>query len=220
MAKISLKPDSMAEFMVCEAIAQDRHEFEDVMCPDENGRFDISIQINGRELNANRFLEALHRSYTECVEKRASELLSCRYQALLGPLYEIEELLQNHSEVVYEMEGCVPSNGEYDIALIEKPIPEGLTADDILWLIPKVDTGGTICKNESDGLCPVEFLSGNSSAMGFISGRASEMLGFGCEKSRLSAFITGIMDDMEQETEDHLYHFSGLRILLTRRERS
>lgn len=62
MAKIKLKEDNMAMFMICEAIGPERKDFMDIK-PDENGFYDLKITLNGKELNVERFLTNLQRSY-------------------------------------------------------------------------------------------------------------------------------------------------------------
>lgn len=62
MAKIKLKEDNMALFMISEAIGPERKDFMDIK-PDKNGFYDLKITLNGKELNVERFLTNLQRSY-------------------------------------------------------------------------------------------------------------------------------------------------------------
>lgn len=99
--KINLKSNNMAMFMVCEAICEDRKEFANIK-PDENGLYDITIILNGTEINAERFLQSLQRSYTDAVKEHASALLSSEYDKILKNIYEIQEALTHHNELFEE----------------------------------------------------------------------------------------------------------------------
>ena len=98
MAKIKIQNNKMALFMVCEAICDEREEFKDLK-PDEDGLYDLSITLNGRELNVERFLENLQRSYNDAVRNQAASLLKSEYDKMLGSIYEIQEALNHHNKL-------------------------------------------------------------------------------------------------------------------------
>ena len=50
MAKIDVVSNTMARFMLCEAIGGESEEWCD-LSPDENGLYDINVQLNGKEIN-------------------------------------------------------------------------------------------------------------------------------------------------------------------------
>ena len=84
MAKIDITNNKMAMFMLCEAIGQDR---------------DV---INVQELNVERFIENLYRSYQNEVKKQATDLLSMEYDKMLKKIYEIQEALEHHNKIFDE----------------------------------------------------------------------------------------------------------------------
>lgn len=103
MAKIDLKSNNMAMYMICEAIGPERDKWnlEDLK-PDENGLCDLVITFNGKELNVERFIESLDRSYTEACKKYAAELLSSQYEEILKSIYNIQEALKYHNKLFDE----------------------------------------------------------------------------------------------------------------------
>jgi hypothetical protein len=101
MAKINITNNNMAMFMVCEAIGTERKEWKDLH-PDENGLYDITILLNGKEINAERFMEALNRSYQGAVREQAASLLSAEYDKILHSVYEIQESLEQHNKLFDE----------------------------------------------------------------------------------------------------------------------
>lgn len=98
MAKINIINNNMAMFMLCEAISGETDEWKDLHS-DENGLYDVNIQLNGREINVERFIENLHKSYQEAVKKQAADLLNSEYEKILGSIYEIQETLENHNKL-------------------------------------------------------------------------------------------------------------------------
>lgn len=98
MAKIDVINNNMAMFMLCEAIGGERNEWNDLKA-DENGLYDVNIQLNGREINVERFLENLYRSYQEAVKEQAADLLSAEYDKILGKIHEIQEALEQHNKI-------------------------------------------------------------------------------------------------------------------------
>ena len=97
----------------------------------------------------------------------------------------------------------------YDIVLLEKCIETGLRESDAVRMLSLVN-GNEIIPIE------IEAHKHESSAMGFISFHAAEAMDF--DYSSLEEFITAILDDMELENEDGIYHFNDFSILLTRGE--
>lgn len=105
MAKIKIKNNDMAMFLVCEAIGAEREEFIDIM-PDEDGAYDLKITLNGKEINVERFLTSLKRSYDHTVTKHATDLLRKEYEKMIDSIYDIQEALKYHCKIfekkVYE----------------------------------------------------------------------------------------------------------------------
>lgn len=101
MAKINVVNNNMAMFMLCEAIAGETEEWKDLRA-DENGMYDVNIQLNGKEINVERFIENLHRSYQEEVKRQAADLLSLEYDKMLTSIHEIQEALENHNKIFDE----------------------------------------------------------------------------------------------------------------------
>lgn len=101
MAKIRITDNKMAMFMVCEAIGEELEEWKDLK-PDENGLYDIRIQLNGKELNVERFLENLYRSYCKSIKEQAANLLNSEYCEILNSIYEIQQSLENHNKLFDE----------------------------------------------------------------------------------------------------------------------
>jgi hypothetical protein len=97
MAKINVCENTMAMFMLCEAIGSERDEWEGLE-PDENGCYNINIQLNGKEINVERFLENLQKSYQEAVKKQASDLLSSEYDEIINKVHEIQESLERQND--------------------------------------------------------------------------------------------------------------------------
>lgn len=100
----------------------------------------------------------------------------------------------------------------YDIALLEKHDTDGLNGNEINRLYEVLHSSGV------EEVYPIEIpaLEHESSAMGFISNKAAEKIGYDYKKSGLNAFVASIMDDMEKENEKGEYLFCDIRILLKR----
>lgn len=98
MAKININNNSMALFMVYEAIVGEREEWKELE-PDENGMYDLNIQLNGKELNVERFIENLQKSYQQAVKKKATDLLSYEYDKMLLEIHDIQQVLELHNRV-------------------------------------------------------------------------------------------------------------------------
>lgn len=91
--------------------------------------------------------------------------------------------------------------------LIEKPGECGLDAVDIARMMQEL--------GETE-VYPVDFPAAQHecSAIGFISTEFAEALGYGYQE--LARYIAGILDDMDQETEDGCYLFHGFTVILAR----
>lgn len=98
MAKIDVINNNMAMFMLCEAIGNERKEWEDLKA-DENGLYDVKIFLNGKEINVERFIENLYRSYKDAVKRQATDLLELEYSKILNNIYEIQEALEHHEKI-------------------------------------------------------------------------------------------------------------------------
>jgi hypothetical protein len=98
---------------------------------------------------------------------------------------------------------------KYDVVLIEKPFFEGISFLEIKSLFNLLLT---------DEVYPIEIQSNcESSAMGFITSEAADKINYAYETNTYFAnFITDILDDMKNESEDHTYEFKGLKIWLGR----
>lgn len=101
MAKIDVINNNKAKFMLCEAIGSEREEWIDLKA-DEKGLYDINIQLNGREINVERFIENLHKSYQDVVKKKATDLINAEYDKILEKVYEIQEVLKQHNKIFEE----------------------------------------------------------------------------------------------------------------------
>lgn len=97
----------------------------------------------------------------------------------------------------------------FDVALIEKPGESGLSASEAAHLFESL--------SDSEAY-PVEFFAEEheSSAMGFAAASAMSKIDYDYDGSGLSAFVAGILDDAEKETEDGEYSFRGLSIRIER----
>ncbi len=94
MAKIDVLNNKMAMFMLCEAIGEDRKEWTDSIRAGENGFYEINIQFEGKEINVERFLQNLHRSYQEAVKKETARLLCAEYENLVWHLRQLQSPLE------------------------------------------------------------------------------------------------------------------------------
>lgn len=55
-----------------------------------------------------------------------------------------------------------------------------------------------------------------STAMGFISSKAAELIDYDYDSSGLHSYIASILDDMNKENENNEYEFKGIKIWLSR----
>ena len=97
----------------------------------------------------------------------------------------------------------------YGIALREKEGMSGLTKSDVMDLFDMLD---------SIEAYPVELEAKEHecSAMGFITSEAADLLNYDFETSGFHDFISGILDDMANESETCEYMFRGIKIWLSR----
>lgn len=93
------------------------------------------------------------------------------------------------------------------VCLIEKPGEHGLDGADISGMMRKL--------GEME-VYPVEFFAAEHecSAMGFVTAEFAEVLEY--DYQELAKYVAGILDDMDQESEDGLYPFHGFTIMLSR----
>jgi hypothetical protein len=104
MAKINVCKNTMAMFMLCEAIGNERNEWKGLK-PDKNGCYDINIQLNGKEINVERFLENLQRSYQEAV--KATEKDSSLKTAIQTTKVTIEATTKAERPVITHADGSI-----------------------------------------------------------------------------------------------------------------
>ena len=97
-------------------------------------------------------------------------------------------------------------NVNFDLALIQKPMDEGLTADNIMQLLSRL---------HNTEIRPIEIEANEHecSAMGFIRQDAYEQLDYDSQ-IRLEGFIARILDNMDEETEDGIYQHEQFHISL------
>ena len=103
-------------------------------------------------------------------------------------------------------------NNKFDVALIEKPFFDGLSFADVLRLFSLLSI------DETDEVYPIDIQSDcQSSAMGFITSEAADKIDYAHEANTcFGSFIRDILNDMDKESEDHIYEYRGLKIWLER----
>lgn len=95
----------------------------------------------------------------------------------------------------------------FGITLVEKPNVDGLTKTEVMEMYDQMD---------GDEAYPLEISGCESSAMGFITPEAAEILDYDYQESGLNDFVAVILNDMNNESEDGTYKFRGIRIHLSR----
>lgn len=95
----------------------------------------------------------------------------------------------------------------FGITLVEKPNVDGLTKAEVMEMYDQMD---------GDEAYPLEISGCETSAMGFITPEAAEILDYDYEESGLNDFVSVILNDMNNESEDGTYEFRGIRIHLSR----
>lgn len=92
----------------------------------------------------------------------------------------------------------------YDVVLMERPLDDGLTKNEIFELLEKTD----------GSIIPLDIVGDYSSAMGFITLDAADQLNY--DFDAISEYVKTIINDMENESEDCTYKFDVCTIWLTR----
>lgn len=113
---------------------------------------------------------------------------------------EIYLVLSKHSlkEIISETEKYMKSINIFDCVLIEKPIEDGLTQDEIIKMLEFF--------KEDEELFPIEIESDNSSAMGFMTYTKAERIGYRYYKGdRFYKRIEDILSDIKLESENNIY---------------
>lgn len=100
-----------------------------------------------------------------------------------------------------------PQPQAFGITLVEKPNVDGLTKAEVMEMYDQMD---------GDEAYPLEISGCETSAMGFITPEAAEILDYDYEESGLNDFVAVILNDMNNELEDGTYEFRGIRIHLSR----
>ena len=96
----------------------------------------------------------------------------------------------------------------YDVALIEKPLDDGLTKENVMDLFDML--------NGYEAL-PIEVQGACSAAMGFITVPAAEQLDYYLDSdSAIASYLSLILNDMNKESENGFYEFEGLNIWMSR----
>lgn len=95
----------------------------------------------------------------------------------------------------------------FGITLVEKPNVDGLTKAEVMEMYDQMN---------GDEAYPLEISRCETSAMGFITPEAAEILNYDYQESGLNDFVAVILDDMNNESEDGTYEFRGIRIHLSR----
>lgn len=95
------------------------------------------------------------------------------------------------------------------LVLREKYGKDGITRNDVIDLFDMLD------RNEA---YPIELSAHaqESSAMGFITSKAANLIDYDYEGSGLHNYIASILDNMENENEICEYEFKGIKIWLSR----
>lgn len=95
----------------------------------------------------------------------------------------------------------------FGISLIEKPDVYGLIKSEIISMYDILD---------ADEVYPLEISGSQSSAMGFITKKAAEVIDYDYANSGLNEFIASILNDIDKESENGVYDFHGIKIHLRR----
>jgi len=97
----------------------------------------------------------------------------------------------------------------YGLVLREKYGTDGITKADVIDLFDMLD--GTEAY-------PIELSAyiQESSAMGFITPKAAELIDYDYDGSGLHCYIASILDDLDRENENCVYEFNRIKIWLSR----
>ena len=94
---------------------------------------------------------------------------------------------------------------KFDVVFFERELDKGLSRIEINNLL-------NICKG--DEVIPLEIQGENSVAMGFISLDMAESMNYIYDD--LEWDVRQILDDMDQETENHIYEYDVYKMFLDR----
>lgn len=97
----------------------------------------------------------------------------------------------------------------YGLVLREKYGIDGISKNDVIDLFDMLDDTEAF---------PIELpaYAQESSAMGFITPKAAELIDYDYKTSGLQDYIAAILDDMERESDTCEYEFKGIKIWLSR----
>lgn len=85
-------------------------------------------------------------------------------------------------------------NKEYNIALLEKPLDEGLSKSEVMDLFDMLSGANAI---------PIEIQGENSAAMGFINLTDAEFMNY--DYTKLENFVKSVLNDMNNENDNCEY---------------
>lgn len=94
---------------------------------------------------------------------------------------------------------------KYDVVLVEKELDKGIKEGDILSML-------SLLKEQE--FIQIEVESNYSCAMGFIGLHAAESINY--DLAKIKEFLSGVLNDMDQETENNNYNFENLNIYMSR----
>ena len=97
----------------------------------------------------------------------------------------------------------------YGLVLSEKYGIEGISRNDVIELFDMLDDAEAF---------PIELpaYAQESSAMGFITPKAAELIDYDYKTSGLQDYIASILDDMDRESDTCEYEFKGIKIWMSR----
>ena len=109
--QIDITKNNVVLWAFCEAIKKERELIKTVQdnSSTENPKsYDVVFTVNGVELNFERVLNQLLSCYNKDVEKKATKLLTKKYEVLVSELEEITEHINSQSKLFsydWEKEG-------------------------------------------------------------------------------------------------------------------
>lgn len=72
--------------------------------PGEEKEFDITVTVNGHEINPKYFVESLYRAHREQIEEAAKKYLESKCQPLLNKLDNLRDVVASHvKDLVLEL---------------------------------------------------------------------------------------------------------------------
>lgn len=157
--------------------------------------------------------QVIYADSPECAKKSYEELNNCEFYHgdVIGCIDEPfnpetrDDLMAEYNATMQRL--STPAKPTYDVVLIEKPLDEGLTRNNINQILDMI---------KGDEVFPLEVISDHqgSAAMGFITIEASDKLDHLYDG--ISYFIRQILEDMEKEFPDNQYEYEELKIWLSR----